>query len=416
MPSVQDNTKIGLIGPNYAGKSSIFSTFHEALDQGRHGFPRASNPHIRRTAEATPVEGLLPADILLDFVHGGRDQAFEKETDAALGGNVQATSPEHIYRRHYSLSYYDIDECQQKTVQLTITDAAGEHSFPKKLQNGVALETRRQLFEELSVCDGLVVVVPFSEAAGVSFVRQLEKWLSGLDKIAATQEKPGPVSSPRQRRVVIALTRYDALFTDFGSDAFKLAADPKIATAIINDLVRAETRGIGYRNNIAGFDISADGRFEIAFVPTSSFGFVPGFGCANLDPNVEREDAIAQIATSGSPRPFEVEFPLYLGQRLFPFLTADPFIFAATGIRNPFIVPLDLALHQVAYTDQPKRASPAPPRKEEVGAANSGVLGPEEIFDGKGDGPNASGDRQGVERDSLRRRIARFLRSWDLDL
>lgn len=422
MSLMQDEVRIGLIGPRSAGKSSMFGTFQEALDSGRHGFPRATNPKIRRTAEATPVEGLAPEDII-EGILGQGGQPFNDDAANALSGAIAATPPDQIVTRHYSLTYDDVDEGRQRTVQLTITDAAGEHSFGKNLQNKDTEAYRRQLHRELGSCHGFVVVVPFSTAGEVNFIRQLESWLDALDKIASVQEKADPMLIPRQRRLVIALTRYDVLLTDFGSDAFNFAADPAIATDIINRLVRHGTNGDGYGNKIARFDKSAGGRFEIVFVPTSSFGFVPGFGCANLDPDLPDDDAVrGNIKLGMSPDPFKVALPGYPGQHVFPFLTADPFIYAATGMENPFVVPIDRAVRQVRYADhlmkrdhEHDRVGPvAPPARDRAGGPGTG---PYPSF-GRRDGKEQTvfSDAALADNDSWRRRLARFLRRLDIDL
>lgn len=401
MSAVQEEVRIGLIGPHAAGKTSMFQTFHEALDRGRHGFAKSTDPQIRRTAEATPIEGLSPEDILAQYVVGEGGDGGDGETGKALGGNISSTDPETIVTRHFSLSYRD-DRREKRTIQLTITDAAGEHSFGKNVQNAAFKDYRLKLNQELGKCQGFVVVVPFSNATDASFVRQLEGWLNALDKIAEGQEKSGAVAA--QRRLVIALTRYDTLLTDFGSEALNLAADPAIATDIINRLVRDTTNGVGYRNNIAKFDQSAGGgRFQIAFVPTSSFGFVPGFGCVNLDPDVPDDVAIDVIRAGSSSDPFKtVTIPTYPGQHLFPFLTADPFIFAATALENPFIVPLDLALRQVRYAD-----------RKALNGNHAGSVRSKRAASGNGKGSNGT---KVTEKESWRRLAVRALRRFDIDL
>jgi hypothetical protein len=390
MSLVQDEIKIGLIGPQAAGKTSMFQTFHEALERGRHGFPRTTNLRIRRASEATPIKGLTRDDILDEVGLGARGSPFDDDTARVLGGDLPGTLPDQVVTQHYTLTYCSEMHGSEITLRLAITDAAGEHSFGKE-RNLDFVEYRRLLHRELTSCHGFVVVVPFSNAGDAGFVRQLESWLDALDKIAGAQEEADPSVLPGQRRLVVALTRYDVMFTDFGSDAVNLAADPAIATDMINRLVGVATSGDGYRRRIAGFDRSAGGRFDIAFVPTSTFGFVPGFGCANLDPDVDAH--LTDFFKAGmSPGPFKVALPDYPGQYLFPFLTADPFIFAATGMDNPFIVPIDLAVRQVAYADRPTK----------LYQADSGV-------------PPAR-DPHLPNSDSWRRSLARFLRRLDIEL
>jgi hypothetical protein len=405
MSFVKDEIRIGLIGPSSAGKTSMFRTFHEALDRGRHGFPKTTNPQIRRTMDPTPVEGLAPEDIFARIIVGEGDKLSDGDADA-LAANIAGTPPDQIVSRHYSLSYVD-EHGQRIAVPLTITDAAGEHSFGKNVQSKALHEYRRQLHKELGNCHGFVVVVPFSNAADPSFVRQLETWLTALDQIADEQEKASPALA-RPRRLVIALTRYDALFTDFGSEALKLAADPAIVFDIIKRLVGVVTNGAGYERNIARFDRSArGGRFEIAFVPTSSFGFVPGFGCVNLDPDVPQEQALGAIRTGSSPGPFMAPIFDYPDQHLFPFLTPDAFIFAAIGLKNSFVVPIDQALNGDLAPNEPARA----PR-------DFGPQQPFQVEGGNTTGKRAKGspEKETAENDSLRRRFARALKKIDIEL
>jgi hypothetical protein len=345
MVRAQEEIRIGLMGPTRAGKTNLFETFGNALTSGRHGFPKACRPRLTKAADAKPVAGLTLVEIRKD--RDSHKKGPQNSTEwQALAGNTPPTSGEQpMVTRAYDLAYSDLhDQRREKAVRLIITDAAGEHTFSLTPPDESTLEYRYDVAKELGRCQGFVVVVPLASANDGWILQELEHWLADLSASAES----GPSKEPR--RVVIALTRYDAMFTDFGCEALRLAADPKVAVEIVSRFVRKGGNGISYRNNLLKFDHSAGGAFRISFVPTSSFGFVPGFGCVNLDPaGAAPEDIGGLVASGSSPPSFKVRIEGYPdNQFLFPFLTADPFIFAATGLANPFIVPIDRALGEMA--------------------------------------------------------------------
>ena len=359
MTTKQDEIKIGLVGPKAAGKSSMFQTFHEALDRGRHGYPRAFDPQVRLTGEPTRIEGLTHAEYIERMINQPGIGEVRDEAERALLGHIATTDHADIVTRHYELSYHEPGGRRERTVvRMAITDAAGEHSFRRKtpdaLMETVLKPIRAKLYAELATCVGFVVVVPFSEAIDSVFIERLDQWLHTLSNIAADRHTDAAAMPPRP--VVVALTRYDALFTDFGSEAFRIAADPRVATDIVNRLVSNTQHGATFRKNVAKYDVSEGGRFKIVFVPTSSFGFVPGFGCPNLDPNVNPEVVQATMVAGESTSSFKVSIPAHPNQHLFPFLTADPFIYAATGIANPFFVAIERAKRREPFVPEDRTA------------------------------------------------------------
>ena len=235
MTMEQEAIRIGLIGPTKAGKSSMFQTFHEALDRGRHGFPQVFDPQVQLAAEPTRIEGLEAHEFIARMLAEADDGAVTGAANDALRGTIAPTESHEVVTRHYTLSYHEPGRGRDRTsVRIAITDAAGEHSFGRNLDDPASKDFRDKLYRELARCVGFVVVVPFFMANDPLFVGQLVKWLDILNKFAALQQT-GPSALPRP--VVIALTRYDALFTEFGCEAFRIAADPRVSTDIFNRLV-----------------------------------------------------------------------------------------------------------------------------------------------------------------------------------
>ena len=88
---------------------------------------------------------------------------------------------------------------------------------------------------------------------------------------------------------------------------------------------------------------------------------------------------------------------------MFPFLTADAFIFAATGLDNPFIVPLSFALRQVRFAD-----------RETTTAKPAGPVSTSRARDQRASGDKGNGPVK--ERESWRRLAARALGKLDIEL
>ncbi|WP_156295401.1 hypothetical protein [Methylobacterium aquaticum] len=379
MAASPDEIRIGLVGPKSAGKSNIFETFHEALDRGRHGFPGIFNP-IVEVSSGPRKDGSSNGDRTDEkiwILNGGNGDSSDKHS-SALHTEIDATLPTDVVTRHYTLSFHESGGPLDRTVlKMAITDAAGEHTFNRGPHDPTHHADRRRLVAELSQCKGFVVVVPFSDADDPDFIAQLDRLLKAFDTNDASPPA-GPAAAPRP--VVIALTRYDALFTEFGCEAFRIAVDPRVVTAVINRVVEKRGHGASFERTIAKYDVSEGGRYKIVFVPTSSFGFLPDFGCVNLDPDVSPEEVAGQVLSGNSPSSFKVPLPAYRKQRHFPFLNADPFVYAATGLANPYFVSIARAKRQASYDPLDRTAwlRPDPFEPKEQGPTGPGTTSPQD--------------------------------------
>jgi hypothetical protein len=76
---------------------------------------------------------------------------------------------------------------------------------------------------------------------------------------------------------------------------------------------------------------SQEREIDLRFIATSSYGFHPQLGCPNIDTKAETLDP----ANSRFPVPLTPDNVRY------PYMTADPFIFAALGLDSPFLFTRD---------------------------------------------------------------------------
>ena len=368
-----DAIGICLLGPGTSGKSQLLAAMVRAVERGLYGYKasfRLKMAFVDEKQREAAANGTLPQLILLgrrdDSIYGARVTDAEK-------GELAGTSSDLLLTYEFDFSYRarveGRSEPEDFTGGLKILDAAGGHIFPEgafdteESGEGKVAAARRLLADQVFQSTGLVIVLPFHRLEQEHIQNAMMRLVAAL---AAAGSRPSNGGSAREiplRHIVIALHQYERLFMNFGAEAAELAFDPEIARRVIERAVV----GLEWFEPLRGLDRTSDGPFDIRFVPTSAYGFLPGFGNPNIDPRAvgnfpfekARPDEHAfhsdREAAGDAVPPGDLEFH--------PFLAADPFIFAATGIGNEFMFGVnDLA----AYPE------PAPPGPQPVDAENDG--------------------------------------------
>lgn len=323
--------RVTLLGPPRSGKTVMLATVADAVRERGHGYPFEMNLELEAVEDG--LADLSVAERISARLEKGyatkherlknRLKYYQHKEEGIDQTALDAKLDEYLFQLSFTQPFHRGSEMRQ----FVICDAAGEHIFPmSRLQEGEkyqATEIRNEVAEQLSNSEGLVIVIPIGQLVD----SRVQNLLSALVKDLKKAEWGG-------KRIVIALNKYDLLFTGLAGDAWTFAADPLVAEQIIRQLVGAHQ---GLRR-LAVYDQEQGGPFEIAFIPTSSFGFLPRFGCPNVSPDISRlnshDDPDPEPFPSGDAGPLETWDGHY---NFHPFLTADPFIYAGTGLENPFI-------------------------------------------------------------------------------
>lgn len=329
---------ISLIGPYQSGKTIILPSLVKALDNDGHGYPQKMGMKLKVVDDE--MDGLSPQQRFVNRLErGSRFENFENKAAALKPDGetlaTEATSLDTLDTFLFELTYQSPKSKLPERCEFSVMDAAGETIFPLRDSGETKFGKRQEVVQTLADSTGVVILFTFSQLRKKHYRTQLVTLFSDLVAI-----------SSRLERVVIALNKYDLLFMDCANDSWLCAGgDPHIAGNIMRRFVREH----GNLKKLLDYDKSRGGPLDIRFVPTSSFGFLPSFGC----PNVMARDLQA-LQNDFDLSPFldeerageSVEYVEY-----HPFLTADPFIFAATGLSNPFIFPIaDILGGGEAYT------------------------------------------------------------------
>lgn len=323
--AVNDNDEIhvGLTGPVRSGKTNLFVDFAKCVELNFHGFRQLHNIKI----ETDRVNRKLLRRYyrnLPEATEGVTDIRFDLELDLPSGDGLQSAGT--IDHRQFTIH---------------VRDAPGEAAFPSSDIPGKAnphAEKAKELDEWFSKARGIVLVISALNAGTDKGFEAL------IDKVEDFFERAGKPEFQKLERVAIAISMFDLLLLRFGNRSRDIATEPEAVLAILHAHMRP------------AFDIIKDFRpfpsqerdIDLRFIATSSYGFHPQLGCANIDAN-------AEILDPGNSR-FPV--PLTPDNVRYPYMTADPFIFAALGLDSPFLFTRDEILSGILKERDPVIAAP----------------------------------------------------------
>jgi len=180
----------------------------------------------------------------------------------------------------------------------------------------------------------LILVVPLFESWEVGSDVPWRRRMNELLEAVMTQPEFNGI-----KRIAVALTQYERLFVDFGALASTVAVDRFVAREIVK-----EALGRMRSQDVASRLLTHKTRDrQIVFVPVSAHGFARGNGCPNFDPGTN----LLLRQRLGDPQE--------TGRRALwrPFCTADPFLFAATGMRSDYMFSYVELFGEVPEDDQP---------------------------------------------------------------
>jgi len=307
----------------------LFVDFAKCVELNFHGFRQLHNIKI----ETDRVNRKLLRNYyrnLPEATESVTDIRFDLEVDLPSNDEQQAT-----------------DSLVSKQFTIHVRDAPGEAAFPNCEVSGKAnphAEKSKELDEWFSKAKGIVLVISALNAGTDEGFEAL------IDKVEDFFERAGKPEFQNLERVAIAISMFDLLLLRFGNRSRDIATEPEAVLAILHAHMRP------------AFDIIKDFRpfpsqerdIDLRFIATSSYGFHPQLGCANIDAN-------AEILDPGNSR-FPV--PLTPDNVRYPYMTADPFIFAALGLDSPFLFTRDEILSGIL-----KERAPAETMEEAASVA-----------------------------------------------
>ncbi|MDF1610331.1 hypothetical protein PZ897_19290 [Hoeflea sp. YIM 152468] len=307
MPSSETSEiHVGLTGPVRSGKTNLFVDFAKCVELNFHGFRQLHDIKI----ETDRINRRL-----LRSYYRNLPEATESVTDIRFDLEVDLPAPEGAAPGN---------GLQNRQFTIHVRDAPGEAAFPNTELSGTAnphVEKTRELDEWFSKAKGIVLVISVLNAGTDAGFEAL------IDKVEDFFERAGKPEFQNLERVAIAISMFDLLLLRFGNRSRDIATEPEAVLAILHAHMRP------------AFDMIKDFRpfpsqerdIDLRFIATSSYGFHPQLGCANID-------ATAEILDPGNSR-FPV--PLTPDNVRYPYMTADPFIFAALGLDSPFLFTRD---------------------------------------------------------------------------
>lgn len=333
--------RVAYLGPSKGGKTLLLASIIDSLSLELHGYQTTMMPMISRKNEAI-------SDTDADN-HKSKGEVLREKYEKILARNRPLPGVDK--ERNHSGGSASID-ATLSTNKLTgflkyvkdnnsikqefhVFDAPGELVFKTNEGETVVdesfVERENEVFELIYNADCVVFCLSFSQVSNSLIVHKLISNLILISDHHRSRLKPEPM------RVVIALTRYDSLFLKLSPFGFMLASEPEVAKRAVRKALMPH-RAMYRELRKLDAQCSAAGILDIRFVPTSAFGFLPRFACPNINPDGGDDMEIKQ---GKSPN-------LFLDRdeerTIFPFLTADPFIFAITGLENDFFVSVPDAL------------------------------------------------------------------------
>lgn len=325
----KERVRVCLIGPSESGKSHLLFALMEGTKNGAHGFPSSIALRVEPTEERQGPARSASEKMKLILTNRARTK-YHSQVSAALVQALTATTTDHIGKYEFDMSFRPNGSESRRHLNFMVADAAGGHIFPQGLSSDAPSEEKEADSADVQIRDefidyliqsaGLVIVLPFHRIEDPRFYRAMDPIIEALTPDDTFGGEP-----PQLKRIVIALSQYERLFVQFGSDAAQIASHPDVARGVAGSRLRDVPWMVGLRELQKYYDIRV--------IPTSAYGFLPDFGNPNLDPDSEpnRPFIAFQDPTENGNSEHERH----------PFLAADPFIFAASGLENQFMIDIE---------------------------------------------------------------------------
>jgi hypothetical protein len=309
-----ERLSICLIGPKKGGKSSLLASLVDCVAQSAFGYSPRLRPALQPITEAEYfAESAEPKKPNLLSVEQGDYERLRREF--AEGGLATDTLDTYEYRFRLTVN----GEAPPAAVLrgpwlLEIIDSAGEIAVPPDgaevaILNDVKAKLARQMLE----ADAIVIVLPLVRLEDSGWSGNLARL---IDRLALAPEK-------KLKRLVVVFSQYERLFARLGPSAFTYACDPAVALHALRKSLRAAQ----WLDRLRALEAPNGGGASVRFTVCSAYGFVKRFQNPNIDPHQPGERRFRRAGLEGA-RAYNEYWR--------PFLTAEPFLYAALGLDSAF--------------------------------------------------------------------------------
>lgn len=308
-----EKVAICLVGPKKGGKSSLLASLADCVAQSAFGYSPRLRPALRPITEAEfAAETLEPRKADFFTIEQGDYERLKR--DFAEGG--VATDTLDTYEYHFRLSVNG--EAPPAVLTrgpwlLEIVDSAGEIAVPPDgAEVAILNDVKAKLARQMLASEAIVLVLPMVRLEDSAWIGALARL---IDRLALAQDR-------KLKRLVVAFSQYERLFTRLGPSAFTYACDPAVALHVL----RKTLRSAQWLDRLRALEAPRGG-VSVRFTVCSAHGFTKRFQNANIDPHQPGERRFRRPGLEGARAHAEYWRP---------FLTAEPILYAALGLDSAF--------------------------------------------------------------------------------
>ncbi len=365
---------IAIIGGRKSGKTTLCASLHQSLIAASHGF---SPNMITRFPDVT---GLNQLENLFALKFSTNPHLFRAETTAPvrkikIGIDFSSSNWAPFKRKRHVLSGYfnlEIDDLRDDFDLLGLIAAQPDQSphLASASEGSVSIpDPIAHLTKSLTKAQSLIICHPAGQKLAPSestgFIHLMSNIATGRYGSFET--------------IIVAFTKYEQLFLKDGIKAFQKATNPDTILKVLKQTLKSD---INLERGLSGLNSDEAGSPNLYALPVSSFGFLRHNGAANFDklsnaplsaltPQYElaREenplkDNLAKARIAGFTVPAKAQSQKHEtsenntphpSKHWLPFLTADPFLTAISGMPSKFTIPFGAFLsaldHDVPFED-----------------------------------------------------------------
>lgn len=353
--------RIAIIGGRKSGKTTLCASLHQSLMANAHGF----SPNM--IARFPDAEGLQQIEKLFALKFNAPHTLFRAEQTAPVNtlkiGIDFTSSKWSLFQRkkqhlsgHYAIEISDLrddfDLFGQFVNHMPQTHSQSQKAQSTQFQTADGQNPLTQFESSLQAANALIICQPagqkLSPSESTGFIRLMSDIAIG---------RYGKFET-----IIIAFTKYESLFLNKGINAFGHAIKPQ---TILESMLKTILADQSIETGLRALNCHEPDSPHLYAMPVSSFGFMRHNGAANLDkltgqpisalssyieqPRNENplDGAKAKKKVAGFTIPLsdfdktQALHPPHPSQHWLPFLTADPFLTAISGLPSQFMIPFD---------------------------------------------------------------------------
>lgn len=338
---------IAIVGARKTGKTTLCASLHQSLIAKAHGY---SPNMIARFPDAS---GLKQLENLFALKFNAPRTTFESDPAGPVReiriGIDFGTSKWSFFRRpgHELQGYY----------QIAIDDLRDDYDFLGKFaspttefeqsEENPLVKFQQSLLKanSLIICQPALQKLSPSETTG--FIRLMSDIGTG---------RYGHFDN-----IIIAFTKYERIFRNYASGAFKVATNP---TTILKTMATTIHQDHAFETGLRALMSDEENGPRLYAIPVSSFGFLRQNGAPNFDQMTDQAisalaplledartenplvDAKKKVRFAGITVPVSKQDQAkystipHPSEHWLPFLAADPFLTAISGQPSQFMIPL----------------------------------------------------------------------------